>query len=441
MKMPTVGFIGLSAALALGLAGCNRAQGPDPAAANMAPSGPTEPVAASEAPVQNSGYQTAQLNQAPAPPPPLPEYNQPPCPGENYMWTPGYWVYSNAGYYWTPGAWVSAPYAGALWTPPWWGYSGGVYIWHAGYWGPYVGFYGGIDYGFGYTGRGFYGGYWHGDVFNYNRSVMNVNTTVVRNVYDRRVTNFTPVNRISYNGGNGGVNLRPNGSEAMAMRARRMGPAPEQVQYQREAAANREQFAAVNHGRPNVAAARPVSAPAAAAPGERRAEEGQVPRKEAPAVNGRSEPRGGFEARGGAPPVNTKPQPSRDGQRIPQVRQNPAGDREAQRGGRPAVEPYRPTVSARPSMPEQRPSPFRSPAGRPQMNPAPRGQEHSADRRMPEPRTPEPRPQAPGVRQGPPQARQPQHMAAPARPAAPQGRPAPAAHQEPQRQDRDKHSK
>ena len=71
------------------------------------------------------------------------------------MWTPGYWAYSTGGYYWTPGAWVAAPYIGALWTPPWWGYSGSNYIWHAGYWGPYVGFYGGIDYGFGYTGRAF----------------------------------------------------------------------------------------------------------------------------------------------------------------------------------------------------------------------------------------------------------------------------------------------
>ena len=28
---------------------------------------------------------------APQPPPPLPEYQQPPCPEPNYLWTPGYW--------------------------------------------------------------------------------------------------------------------------------------------------------------------------------------------------------------------------------------------------------------------------------------------------------------------------------------------------------------
>jgi hypothetical protein len=50
------------------------------------------------------------------PPPPLPDYSQPPCPGDNYMWKPGYWDYSNAGYGWVPGAWVMAPWIGALWT-------------------------------------------------------------------------------------------------------------------------------------------------------------------------------------------------------------------------------------------------------------------------------------------------------------------------------------
>jgi hypothetical protein len=190
VRIATATSIGLAATLVLGLASCNRTQnqGPNPASANMAPGGQTEPVAQdlssqNQTPVQNSGYE--ELSAAPAPPPPLPEYRQPECPGENYIWTPGYWAYSTGGYYWAPGAWVLTPYTGALWTPPWWGYSGDRYIWHAGYWGPFVGFYGGINYGFGYTGRGFNGGYWRGGAFNYNRSVMNVNINVVHNVYDR----------------------------------------------------------------------------------------------------------------------------------------------------------------------------------------------------------------------------------------------------------------
>ena len=99
------------------------------------------------------------------PPPPLPEYTQPPCPGDNYYWTPGYWDYANGGYYWVPGTWVLSPYVGALWTPPYWAFSDGRYTFNSGYWGDYIGFYGGINYGFGYTGRGYYGGYWNGNNF------------------------------------------------------------------------------------------------------------------------------------------------------------------------------------------------------------------------------------------------------------------------------------
>ena len=44
-------------------------------------------------------------------PPPLPVYQQPLCPGEGYIWTPGYWAYDYDydDYYWVPGTWVLAP--------------------------------------------------------------------------------------------------------------------------------------------------------------------------------------------------------------------------------------------------------------------------------------------------------------------------------------------
>ena len=43
-----------------------------------------------------------------------------------------------------------------------------------GYWAPEVGFYGGIDYGFGYTGYGYEGGYWNDRAFFYNTAVNNI---------------------------------------------------------------------------------------------------------------------------------------------------------------------------------------------------------------------------------------------------------------------------
>src|SRR6202789_4340398 len=89
-------------------------------------------------------------------PPVLPVYDQPICPGDGYIWTPGYWAYDDAdGYYWVPGTWIEAPEVGFLWTPGYWGWGNGGYFWNVGYWGPHVGFYGGINYGFGYSGVGF----------------------------------------------------------------------------------------------------------------------------------------------------------------------------------------------------------------------------------------------------------------------------------------------
>ena len=112
-------------------------------------------------------------------PPPIPVYDQPVCPGDGYLWTPGYWNWDDGfdDYYWVPGTWVLPPEVGFLWTPGWWGWGGDAFIFHDGFWGPEVGFYGGISYGFGYFGVGFVGGRWDGGHFFYNRAVLNVNVT------------------------------------------------------------------------------------------------------------------------------------------------------------------------------------------------------------------------------------------------------------------------
>jgi len=101
-------------------------------------------------------------------PPAIPVYVQPPAPSYGYIWTPGYWAYGPNGYYWVDGAWVLPPYEGALWTPGYWGWADDAYFWNPGYWGLTVGYYGGINYGFGYFGTGFYGGYWRDRHFFYN---------------------------------------------------------------------------------------------------------------------------------------------------------------------------------------------------------------------------------------------------------------------------------
>ncbi len=190
------------------------------------------------------------------PPPALPVYVQPPCPAEGFLWTPGYWAYGEVGYYWVPGVWVRPPRIGVLWTPGYWGFAGGVYGWHAGYWGPHVGFYGGLNYGFGYSGVGFAGGVWEGGAFRYNTAVMNVNTTVVHNTYvNRTVINNTTIvnNRASFNGPGGAV-ARPTAEEQAALREPHVQPTTQQFAHEQNARADRSQWASANGGHPaNVA--------------------------------------------------------------------------------------------------------------------------------------------------------------------------------------------
>ncbi len=198
------------------------------------------------------------------PPPPLPSYEQPVAPGPDYLWTPGYWNSTNTGYFYVPGNWVSAPFSGALWTPGWWGYTGRGYGWHHGYWGRHVGYYGGVNYGFGFLGVGYQGGYWNNDHFYYNRAVNHVQPATVNNyVYQRNltVTNNTYINntRVSYNGGPGGLQRRPLPAELAAQRETHIAPLPAQVAERQAASQNRQQFFGTNHGAPQLLyAAHPV---------------------------------------------------------------------------------------------------------------------------------------------------------------------------------------
>src|SRR5712692_6532159 len=186
-------------------------------------------------------------------PPALPVYVQPICPGPGYIWVPGYWAYGPGGYFWVPGTWAEPPEVGLLWTPGYWEWEDSFYNWHAGYWGPEVGYYGGINYGFGYTGVGFFGGYWRGGTYYYNRSVTNVDVTVVHNTYNTTVINNT-TNRVSFNGGRGGTTARPTSQEQAATHQRHFAMTSEQTQHQQAASSNRTLLASVNHGRPEVAA-------------------------------------------------------------------------------------------------------------------------------------------------------------------------------------------
>jgi len=184
-------------------------------------------------------------------PPALPVYVQPPLPAPGFIWTPGYWAYGDAGYYWVPGVWVHPPSVGLLWTPGYWGFAGGVYAWHGGYWGPHVGFYGGVNYGFGYGGVGFFGGEWRGGVFAYNSAVANFGSVQVTNVIEQNT--IVNANRVGFNGGSG-IAASPSPMEMQAAQENHIQPTFNQMQHQNFAAQDRSQLASVNQGHPGTPA-------------------------------------------------------------------------------------------------------------------------------------------------------------------------------------------
>jgi hypothetical protein len=187
-------------------------------------------------------------------PPALPVYVQPPCPEPGYLWTPGYWGWNDGAYYWVPGAWVEPPTVGFLWTPGYWGWNDGAYVWNAGYWGSSVGFYGGVNYGFGYDGVGFAGGYWRGRTFMYNRAVVRVGPRFVTNVYSRPDAYHGAYAHVSFNGGPGGVVARATRAQMAAAHQHHVGFTSVQQRQQRMAFSNRTLRADYNHGRPAIAA-------------------------------------------------------------------------------------------------------------------------------------------------------------------------------------------
>jgi hypothetical protein len=184
-------------------------------------------------------------------PPQLPVYEQPACPYDGYLWTPGYWAYGDYGYYWVPGTWVQPPQVGLFWTPCYWGWGGNSYIFHSGYWGQNVGFYGGINYGYGYGGNGYGGGRWQGGQFSYNTAVNNVGSTNIRNRY-------ADESAVNNNAGNGGVQAQATAQERQYSSERHVRATSAQQAQVRAASQDRGQLASANGGTPaTLAAARP----------------------------------------------------------------------------------------------------------------------------------------------------------------------------------------
>ena len=311
-------------------------------------------------------------------PPEMPVYEQPPCPVDGYLWTPGYWAFADGDYYWVPGVWVDPPVVGYLWTPSYWLFVDGNYHWNRGYWGRHVGFYGGINYGFGYWGTGFYGGRWEGRHFRYNRAAANIGHNFMHHSYEDRSVVRENKRRTSYNGGAGGIERRADKHEQQAFMEQHHASTTDQRSHMKAARSDRGQFVKENHGVPAHAAVKTTN-----------------------------------DYRGNLPPKTTGPGRPKPVQMNNPVRPQPNNNPAAQGGRPPVVRPQQPMNHPQVAPPRQQPAPQQHQPVRPQQTP----QNHPA----PAPPRQQPQPQVAPPRQQPP----PQQQNHPA--------PAPQQHQQPNR--------
>jgi hypothetical protein len=225
--------------------------------------------------------------------------------------------------------------------------------------------------------------------------VNTVNTTIVHNVYDYRVTNITNV-RVSYVGGPGGLNVRPTPSEMAVLREPRIAPVPAQVQHMRQAASNRAQFASANNGRPQAfAAAAPLAtayrapAPHPSAVPEARPLPRIAARPQAAPVQQRAQAQPN--APPAAPPLRNE-RPEARTNSLPQTRPPVENRPEARPAPQPRAEERpapQPRVQERPSpqpRAEERPLPEARQEARPAPKPAPKKEEKPPPKREEPPR-------------------------------------------------------
>jgi hypothetical protein len=149
---------------------------------------------------------------------------------------------------------VQPPQPGLLWTPPYWSRVDGGYAFHGGYWATEVGFYGGIDYGYGYAGDGYQGGRWENGAFFYNRAVNNLGSQSVAHIYDQAQAEDTTEARVSFNGGGRETTARPTRHQETLASERHIGATSEQQKHFELAAMDRSLYSKLNNGEPGVAA-------------------------------------------------------------------------------------------------------------------------------------------------------------------------------------------
>lgn len=84
--------------------------------------------------ISMAGCGVAVAYYAPVQPPPIRVEAYGAAPGAGFVWTPGYWGWTNGAYAWAPGFWARPPRPRAVWVPGYWEHRGGRYAFHRGHW-------------------------------------------------------------------------------------------------------------------------------------------------------------------------------------------------------------------------------------------------------------------------------------------------------------------
>jgi hypothetical protein len=116
-----------------------------------------------------------------------------------------------------------------------------------------VRFYGGVDYGFGYDGIGYEGGYWKDGGFFYNSAVNNLANVAVTNIY-RKAVAMNRTSNASFNGGAGGTTAKATPEQLVAQWEHHVAATPEQTRHAEAASKDPALSLSRNHGHPAVAA-------------------------------------------------------------------------------------------------------------------------------------------------------------------------------------------
>ena len=110
------------------------------------------------------------------------------------------------------------------------------------------------NYGYGYFGSGYEGGYWdHGRLY-YNREINNFGGRRIQYVYSRPPTHRGFENRTAFNGGTGGIAAQESAQERAAARERHLRPTSLQTQHIRAAGTDPSFRHSVNNGTPAIPA-------------------------------------------------------------------------------------------------------------------------------------------------------------------------------------------